>query len=296
MLWLPNPLPCPCLRTRPTLCPAHASAQACPCALPPQIWRPITSCFFIAGFSMKLVIELLWLLQYGVQLEKDVYATQPADYVFMLLFGAAVLQLADTFVPFVDLYVFGSPLVYMIMYVWARFNPDVPLKIMGIVPIMSFYLPFAMLAVDILFGASPIPGGCGIMVGHLWWFLTDLYPRTGEVLPTAPSVQCACQQLERGAIRPACRQCCIAGSVHRRCCAAAQRPHPPHRRPRAVVPCSLPPAAWLRVSLRARVSRVRTPALLPHVLFSSPDPHPAHARLGWQAGKRCCARLCSSSA
>lgn len=49
-------------------------------------------------------------------------------------------------------------------YVWARFFPDVQLRIMGMVPVMSFYLPFAMLLVDILFNISPIPGAAGIMV------------------------------------------------------------------------------------------------------------------------------------
>jgi hypothetical protein len=66
---------------------------------------------------MKLLIELVWLLQYGVQLEQRIYATAPADYVFMLLFGAVVLQLADALVPFLQLYVYGSSLVYMIMWV-----------------------------------------------------------------------------------------------------------------------------------------------------------------------------------
>ena len=47
---------------------------------------------------------------------------------------------------------------------WARFFPDVQLRIMGLVPIMSFYLPFAMLAMDVLTNHSPIPGAAGIMV------------------------------------------------------------------------------------------------------------------------------------
>jgi hypothetical protein len=34
-----------------------------------------------------------------------------------------------------------------------------------------------MLALDVIFGNSPVPGLLGILVGHTYYFLTAVYPR-----------------------------------------------------------------------------------------------------------------------
>jgi Derlin-2/3 len=61
-------------------------------------------------------------------------------------------------------------------------------SIWGLVTIQAFYLPFAFLFMDIVFGASPVPNLFGIAAGHLWWFLTDLYPRSsGRQLVRTPA-------------------------------------------------------------------------------------------------------------
>lgn len=41
----------------------------------------------------------------------------------------------------------------------------------------ALYLPWAMLALDVVFGNSPVPGLLGILVGHTYYFLTAVYPR-----------------------------------------------------------------------------------------------------------------------
>ena len=51
----------------------------------------------------------------------------------------------------------------------------------GLVTIKGFYLPFAFLALDMLMGKSPILEIIGIVVGHTWYFFTNLLPRgTGQ--------------------------------------------------------------------------------------------------------------------
>jgi hypothetical protein len=57
----------------------------------------------------------------------------------------------------------------------------------GLVTFQAFYLPFAFLFMDIIFGASPIPNLFGIAAGHLWYFFTDLYPRSSGRWGGGPS-------------------------------------------------------------------------------------------------------------
>lgn len=43
----------------------------------------------------------------------------------------------------------------------------------------AFYLPWAMLALDVIFGSPLLPNFLGIIAGHLYYFLTVLHPLAG---------------------------------------------------------------------------------------------------------------------
>lgn len=43
----------------------------------------------------------------------------------------------------------------------------------------GFYLPWALLALDLIFGASLMEDIIGMVAGHLYYFLTVLHPLAG---------------------------------------------------------------------------------------------------------------------
>lgn len=45
--------------------------------------------------------------------------------------------------------------------------------------VQGFYLPWAMLALDLIFGAPLMPDILGMVAGHLYYFLTVLHPLAG---------------------------------------------------------------------------------------------------------------------
>ncbi|CAN7081953.1 unnamed protein product, partial [Brassica oleracea var. botrytis] len=63
-----------------------------------------------------------------------------------------------------------SSLVFMLLYLWSREFPNANISLYGLVNLkllhMAFYLPWSMLALDLL----------GIIAGHLYYFLTVLHP------------------------------------------------------------------------------------------------------------------------
>jgi len=128
---------------------------------------------------MKFLFEMMWLLQYGNILETQTFQFQPADMVAMLLFGAVTLTAASLAIPSLGLYFIASPLVFMLLYVYSRNFPNQQVSIMGLFQVQSFYLPFAFLAITVVMGGNPVFDIAGIVVGHLWWFLTELYPAQG---------------------------------------------------------------------------------------------------------------------
>ena len=78
------------------------------------------------------------------------------------------------------------------------------LKLYGIVAIKGFWLPFAFLAISTLMGDSPYLEACGIFVGHVWYFFTDLLPRgTGRTfLPTPRWVRALALKIGMEGVRP----------------------------------------------------------------------------------------------
>ncbi|XP_017982582.1 PREDICTED: derlin-1 [Theobroma cacao] len=53
------------------------------------------------------------------------------------------------------------------------------MMIVGALSLLAFYLPWAMLALDVLFGSPLKPDLMGIIAGHIYYFLTVLQPLAG---------------------------------------------------------------------------------------------------------------------
>nr|GEY54380.1 pentatricopeptide repeat-containing protein At2g22070 [Tanacetum cinerariifolium] len=117
-------------------------------------------------------------LKYGVQLKRGPFDKRIANYVWMFFFGALSL-LVVAVIPFFRFGFMGTTLVFMIIYVWSRELPNTRVNIQGLVELKGFYLPWAMVAIDLVLGNQLMSSLLGIGVGHLYYVLTVLYPLAG---------------------------------------------------------------------------------------------------------------------
>ncbi|WJX30462.1 ER-associated protein degradation protein [Trifolium repens] len=143
-----------------------------------QVWRLITNFFFLGPFSFPFAFRLIMIARYGVALERGPFDKRTADYVWMLLFGALSL-LVMAAIPYLWSPFMGISLVFMIVYVWSREFPNARINIYGLVTLKGFYLPWAMLALDLIFGNPLKADILGMVAGHLYYFLTVLHPLAG---------------------------------------------------------------------------------------------------------------------
>ncbi|RZC10031.1 Derlin-1 isoform B [Glycine soja] len=143
-----------------------------------QVWRLITNFFFLGSFSLPFAVRLIMIAKYGVSLERGPFDKRTADYVWMFIFGAFSL-LVIAAVPFFWYPFMGISLVFMIVYVWSREFPNARINIYGVVSLKGFYLPWALLALDLIFGNPIKPDIVGMIAGHLYYFLTVLHPLAG---------------------------------------------------------------------------------------------------------------------
>lgn len=79
--------------------------------------------------------------------------------------------------PFLSLPFLGTALSSSLVYIWARRNPDTRLSFLGLLVFTAPYLPWVLMAFSlVVHGIVPKDELCGVVVGHVWYFFTDVYP------------------------------------------------------------------------------------------------------------------------
>ncbi|KAG9456485.1 hypothetical protein H6P81_000993 [Aristolochia fimbriata] len=148
-----------------------------------EVWRLFTNFFFLGKFSINFGIRLLMLARYGVQLEKGPFEKRTADFLWMIIFGAFALLVLSAIPLVVPVFMappfLGVSLVFMLLYLWSREFPNAQINIYGLVTLKAFYLPWAMLVLDVIFGSPISPDLLGIVAGHMYYFCSVLYPLAG---------------------------------------------------------------------------------------------------------------------
>ena len=131
--------------------------------------------FVSAG--LDFLFHMFFLVKYAKSLEEGSFRNRSADFLWMLLFGAAIL---NALAPFVNVQYLGASLTFMMVYVWGRRHPRVPLSFLGIFSFSAAYLPWVLLAFSVLLGSSPTVDLLGMAAGHTYFYLEDVYPHTAH--------------------------------------------------------------------------------------------------------------------
>lgn len=151
-------------------------------------------------------------VQYCRSLEEGSFRGRTADFFWLIFLGATSLTLIA---PIAGLSFLGGSLTFMMVYIWARRNPfgsqpkpaartlhqleeleptrtrqttlsslslvslllSVRMNFLGLFTFSAPYLPWVLLSFSFLLGNNPMVDLLGILVGHSYYFLEDVYPR-----------------------------------------------------------------------------------------------------------------------
>jgi Derlin-2/3 len=140
-----------------------------------QYWRLLTNFFFFGGnFNLNFLFHMFFLVRYSSALEEGSFRGRTADFFWMLVVGGSLMVCLT---PFVQLNFLGESLAFMMVYVWGRRNTNVHMSLLGSITFSAPYLPYVLLAFSYFLGSSGLVDIVGIIVGHLYYFLEDVYPR-----------------------------------------------------------------------------------------------------------------------
>lgn len=122
-------------------------------------------------------------------LEEGSFQGRSCDFFYMLLFGGCLLT---AFAPFVNVQFLGTSLTFMMVYVWGRRNASAQMSFLGLFTFTAPYLPWVLLIFSTVIGSQPVTDALGLIAGHAYYFLKDVYPdMTGREPLATPGIVCA---------------------------------------------------------------------------------------------------------
>lgn len=120
-------------------------------------------------------------------LEEGSFRGRTADFVYMFLFGGFLITL---FGLFANLFFLGQAFTIMLVYVWSRRNPYIRMNFFGLLNFQAPFLPWVLMGFSLLLGNSIVIDLLGIGVGHIYYFLEDVFPNQpgGRKLLATPGI------------------------------------------------------------------------------------------------------------
>ncbi|XP_071946250.1 derlin-2-like [Antedon mediterranea] len=140
-----------------------------------QIWRLATTFLYFGNFGFHFFFNVLFTYRYCRLLEEGSFRGRTADFFVMFLFGGT-LTIVIAF--FVNLVFLGQAFTMMLVYIWSRRNTYIRMNFFGLMNFEAPYLPWVLFGFSLLLGNPIIVDLMGIAVGHCYYHLEDVFPRT----------------------------------------------------------------------------------------------------------------------
>lgn len=138
-----------------------------------EIWRLFTTFLFFGSFGFNFLFNIIFTYRYCRMLEEGSFRGRTADFCFMFFFGGTLMIIIALFV---NLLFLGQAFTIMLVYIWSRRNPYVRMNFFGLLNFQAPYLPWVLLAFSLLLGNAIMVDLMGIAVGHIYYFLEDVFP------------------------------------------------------------------------------------------------------------------------
>lgn len=163
--------------------------------------------------GFHFLLNCYFLYNYSLRLETDHFKSSPGDYFFLLLFNWAICVVigllfslpvcnsTNSWLYFSNYFkwilhkiwysfqLLMDPLILSVLYIWCQLNKDVIVNFWFGTRFKAMYLPWVLLAFNLILSSGSTYSLVGILVGHLYYFLKIKYPQElgGPAYLTTPS-------------------------------------------------------------------------------------------------------------
>ncbi|KAF2073963.1 hypothetical protein CYY_004708 [Polysphondylium violaceum] len=146
-----------------------------------EVWRLVTNFLFYDHIGLNFLFHMYFLVRHSRLLEEGSFRGRSGDYLFMWIFGASLLLIINAILFYSKLYtssiLFLAPsMAFMVVYVWSKRNPNIHISFLRLFTFSAPFLPWVILTIGYLFHHSLANDILGIVVGHIYYYLEDVYP------------------------------------------------------------------------------------------------------------------------
>lgn len=157
-----------------------------------QFWRPLTAFLFFGPLGLNYLLTIHFVWTYMAQLEKLNYKN-PEEFFVMMLFGAVSLLVGYSLTGLSPKFL-GHNLSTFLVYIWARIFEGTDVNVMDLFYLKAELLPWFFSAQTlVLEGEVPFADLLGIIIGHLYYYLTKhkvlRVPDAIKTLFSSPALQ-----------------------------------------------------------------------------------------------------------
>ena len=163
-----------------------------------EVWRILTTFLYFGEFNLNLILHMFIFFRDSKILEKKIFQGNSADYLYFILFCMIFLLLLS---PITKSLFLSTSLNFAMMYYWGRKSKMTNVEFMGVFTFRAPYLSIFYLMISFLLGYEYKELIIGIIVGHVYYFLKEIFPRIKGVkgiklLETPKIVQKMCDVLQ----------------------------------------------------------------------------------------------------
>lgn len=142
-----------------------------------QLWRVVSCFMFLGPFSMPFLFNFIFVTHYFPQLEKE-FNGKTAHFLWILMFAGVSFMVINYLLFHNGMGVLCLPLVFFVVYVFCRRHAEQKASVFGLFTVPLGLWPWFLLFLTALMGGSVVPQFLGMCVGHVYYFLDELYPKT----------------------------------------------------------------------------------------------------------------------
>lgn len=129
---------------------------------------------FLTRVDLGFLIGLFFRYQYSNLLENGIFMDRPADFLYFLILSCIMLNLINIMV--------GSALLWeafstALTHLWVQYNRQVTVSFFFGIKFPAAYLPLVLLGYSFVSGGDFIGVLMGIIVGHIYWFVKEIWSR-----------------------------------------------------------------------------------------------------------------------
>mmetsp|Transcript_42852 Transcript_42852/g.87622 ORF Transcript_42852/g.87622 Transcript_42852/m.87622 type:complete len:216 (+) Transcript_42852:108-755(+) len=154
-----------------------------------DFWRLFSHAFFFGPVGVKTIFYIFFFSRYSKALESFSFQGRCPDYLYLLFTGNSILVLLKLFVP--EASFLGPALTFMIVYLWGKKNAQQQINLINMFHIRGSSLPLVLMIASWFLRQKTLKFDImGIMAGHIYYYLEEIYPRLtgGQKLLSTPRI------------------------------------------------------------------------------------------------------------